>query len=132
MNYIYAKVSSIQESNNITIVSFEAGETNLKMMSLSLNTNIKVGTKVKLGVKASSIALCKNLSGMISISNKLDCSVASIREGDLLCSIKLSFNETTLESITTKDSALNMEIKQGENIIALIKASELSILEILS
>jgi len=132
MNYIEAKVSDIKSVENLSIVSFEAEDTKLKMMSLSLNTKISLGSKVRLGVKASSIALAKNLSGMISMSNQLPCIVESINKGELLCSIKLRFNDALLESITTLQSVIDMDINEGDEILCLIKASELSILEVLS
>ena len=130
MNHIDAKVIMIEKKDNITLVSFSAQKQNLKMMSLGLNTPIKEGSPVTLGVKATSIALAKNLSGEISMSNQLPCTIVSLNKGELLCSITLRFGDALIESITTLKSASTMNLELEDEVIALIKASELSILEV--
>ena len=128
MNQIDATVTQIQSVDNITIVSFKSHNEELRMMALGLNLPIEVGSRVVLGTKASSIALAKEFSGMISFSNQLTCEIESINKGSLLCSVKLNFNGVILESIITVASASKMELEVGQRVIALIKASELSIL----
>ena len=130
MNIIDAKVSNIESAEGISIVTFEAFGSELRMMSLGLNTPIEVGSEVLLGVKASSIALAKNLRGSLSTSNQLVCRIERLKKGALLCSVKLLFGESILESIITKNSSLMMELEEGDEVIALIKSSELSILEV--
>ena len=131
MNTIKAIVTNIQSVDNLSIVTFSAQNTQMKMMSLGLNTPIKTNSKVVLGVKSSSILIAKNLSGMISSSNQLSCVVKSINNGELLSSIKLNFNDNVIQSVITKDSSLKMQLKESDKVLAIIKASELSILEVL-
>ena len=130
MNHINAMVKDVQSMDDLSIVSFDAQGQSLRMMALGVNFPLKVGSKVILGAKASNIALAKSFSGVISISNQLHCIVERIDKGVLLCSVKLRFKGTILESITTLASAQQMELHVGERVIALIKASELSILEV--
>ncbi len=130
MNTLEAKVSKIESIDGVSIVSFVTLDVELRMMSLGLNTPIEVGSEVLLGVKASSIALAKNLHGILSISNQLQCRIDSLEEGSLLWSVKLLFGEFRLESIVTKSSAVKMGLKGGDEVVALIKSSELSILEV--
>ncbi len=130
MNHIEAKVIKIEQKDNITLVSFASQGQNLRMMSLGLNTPIKEGSQVTLGVKATSIALAKNLSGEISMSNQLPCKIEALNKGELLCSITLRFGDALIESITTLKSANTMNLELEDEVIALIKASELSILEV--
>ena len=131
MNTIKASVSNIQSVDNLSIVSFEVDTRTMKMMSLGLNTDIKVGSQVILGVKSSSILIAKGLSGMISSSNQLKCLVKNVNNGELLSSVKLEFSNFLIESVITKDSSLKMNLQEGDEVLALIKASELSILEVL-
>ena len=130
MNSIIATVSNIESTDNITIVTFQTSNQQLRMMSLGLNTPISIGSKVKLGAKASSIALAKGLSGMLSTSNQLKCSIESVNNGVLLSSIKLRLGNSIIESVITKESSIKMKLQKGDTILALIKASELSILEV--
>jgi len=127
MNYIKAIISEIRSVDAINIVSFKAGDVSLKMVSLELNKALKVGAEVTLGAKSTNIALAKNLDGELSISNQLECTIISLEHGELLTRVKLAFQESELESVITKDSALRMKLHEGEELLALIKSSELSI-----
>ncbi len=129
MNRIDAVVTAIEGFENITIVSFEAAGEPMRMMALELNDSLVVGSSVVLGIKASNIALASELNGLLSISNQLQVTVASVDNGELLSSVKFSFADTLIESIITRESSLKMNLQAGESVIALIKSSELSILE---
>ncbi len=131
MNYIRAVVSEIQRVDSLNIVSLKAGEEALKMIALELDRGIHVGTEVILGAKATNISLAKDLQGLLSISNKIHCKVESMNLGELLCSVKFFFLDEVLESIITKDSAMRMKLQVGDEVLALIKSSELSIVEVL-
>ena len=130
MSSLIATVTKIDNCDNLHIVKFDCKGQTLSMMSLDLNDEIKVGTVVKLIVKPSHIAIAKNFSGEVSYSNKLDTIIQNIENGQLLSSVKLLFVDTTLESIITLNSSKNMDLKVGDKVTAFIKASELSIGEI--
>jgi molybdate transport system regulatory protein len=131
MNYIKASVISIETFEDITIVGFEAGNETLVMMSLELDRSLKVGSNVMLALKATTVSLAKEKNTMLSISNQLPVRITGIDMGKLLCSVKLLFEDTLIESIITKNSALRMGLNPGDEIVALIKASDLAIAEIL-
>ena len=129
MNRISAKVTAIESVDSVSIVAFEAAGQPMRMMSLELDGMLEAGDSVTLGVKASSIALAKVMEGEFSISNRLECAVESVTEGQLLCSVKLRFAGALLESVITRESAERLHIRVGDTVTALIKASDVSILE---
>ena len=131
MNKIRAKVKEIQTEQNLTIVSFTFGEYILKMMGLELESSVNVGSEVVLTCKATSLGLAKDFKGVLSYSNMFKAVISELENGVLLSSVKLTCKDTNLESIITKDSSLRMNLCEGEEITVLIKASELSILEVL-
>ncbi len=131
MNRIDAVVTALESIDNISIVNFKVADQIMTMMALELDNALVVGSLVTLGVKASNIALAKELNGLLSISNQLPITIESINHGRLLCSVKFSFAGSLVESIITKKSALRMDLQVGMKSIALIKSSELSILEIM-
>jgi molybdopterin-binding protein len=130
MNHISAIITDIKESENISIVSFKANGHTMKMMALGLAKPIQIGSKVTLGVKASNIAIAKDFKGELSISNRLHVKIEKINYGELLCAVFFHFGEHLLESIITYDSAEAMSLHVDDTIIALIKSSELSIIEV--
>ncbi|MFA6196047.1 MAG: TOBE domain-containing protein [Sulfurimonas sp.] len=129
MNQISATVTKIESFENITIVSFFAFNQPLKMMSLEINKEVQVGSLVTLGVKASSVSLAKNLESALSISNQLETTIKGVNNGSLLTSVKLHFGDVILESIITLESSKRLALHENDEIIALIKSSDLSILE---
>ena len=131
MNQISAIVSKIESFENITIVSFFAFNQPLRMMSLEINKEVQVGSLVTLGIKASSISLAKNLESALSISNQLKTTIKGVKNGTLLSSVKLVFGDAILESIITLESSKRLALHENDEVIALIKSSDLSLLEVL-
>ncbi len=130
MSEIIAKVIEIKNHESLHIVKFGLFEDELSMMSLEL-PNLKVGMKVVLGVKPINIIIAKNLKGHISFSNRLNMKIINIDVGELLCSVRLLYNDIELESIMTRDIFEEMKLKIDDVVTAFIKASELSIKKIL-
>jgi len=128
---LIATVSSIQSCDSLHIVKFDLNGHTLSMMSLDLSEKITLGTKVILAIKPSHIAIAKEFSGEVSYSNQLETTIVSCENGQLLSSVKLLFVDTTLESIITVNSSKKMNLKKGDKVTAFIKASEVSISEVM-
>jgi len=130
MSNIIVIVSDIKSCDSLHIVKFDFHGTTLSMMSLDLNEDIKVGVKVRLVVKPTHVVLAKDFVGEVSYSNQLESTITSCEEGELLASIQLKVFDTHLESIITAKSSKRMNLKVGDRVTAFIKASELSIVEV--
>ena len=122
-----ATILDIKKHDNLYRVELNLYNQTLYMVTLGLERNIKVGSKVKLSIPPAQIAIAKNFSGEISYSNILNSTIVSIKNGEILNSITLTIGKTTLEAITSSD----IKLKAGDNIKALLKATELSIVEVL-
>jgi molybdopterin-binding protein len=131
MSSIVAKVTDIQSCDSLNIVKFRYHTDILSMMSLDIDEKIKKGSTVRLVVKPSHVAIAKGFNGEVSYSNILKTSVLSCKNGELLSSIKLNYFDTTLESIITLSSSKRLDLKDGDEVMVFIKASELSIAEVL-
>ena len=132
MSQLVATIKKINSVDNLNIVEFDFNGLTLKMMSLDLNDDVKIGKKVELSVKPSNISIAKNLIGEISLSNQIAATIQSLENGQLLTSVILKINDTLLESIITVDSSKRMNLQIGEVVTILIKASNLSIGEVLN
>ena len=132
MSQFVATIKKIQSIDNLNIVEFDFDGLTLKMMSLDLNDDVKIGKKVELSVKPSNISIAKNLIGEISLSNQIVATIQSLENGQLLTSVILKINDTILESIITVDSSKRMNLQIGEVVTILIKASNLSIEEVIN
>lgn len=131
MNTLQATVTKIDTINNLNIVEFECSNQTLSMMSLDLNSAIKLGTKVELTIKSTHISLAKNFSGILSEQNQLKAVIKSIEHGKLLTNINLQIGDFIVESIVISSSILKMDLKIDDEVTVFIQASELSILRVL-
>jgi molybdopterin-binding protein len=132
MNKIEAIVSQIDSIDNLNIVQFDFSGIKLKMMSLDLNERIKIDQKVILVIKATNILLAKDFDGMISFSNQINGKIESIEEGKLLCSVTIKSKNSYFQSIITQVSASKMNLRKDDEISIFIKASDLSIEEVIN
>lgn len=130
MSQMVATVKSIENLEQLNIVEFEFKGHVLKMMSLDLNSNIRIGKKVLLSVKPTNIALAKDLAGEISFSNQMEATIQTLTHGKLLSSVGLTINNIVFESIITLSSAKRMNLRINDKVIMLIKASDLFILDV--
>lgn len=127
MNKIKATITEVKKCENLSLLSFYALGVRMSMIASELNKKFQVGITVTIKAKAKNISLAKNMQGQLSISNKLQGEVYEVTYGTILCNVKIKIEDTVLESIITQKSALEMDIKVGDKIIALIKASDVSI-----
>ncbi|BAF73045.1 TOBE domain-containing protein [Sulfurovum sp. NBC37-1] len=131
MNRITAAITGIDTVENLNIVQFNVQGDSLTMMSLDLGDTVRIGTVVKLAVKATNIAIGKDIGGSLSYANQLPVIVENIEEGVLLSAVTLRHLDTALEAIITADTLKKMDLHIGEKVTALIKASEIYIQEII-
>lgn len=131
MNHINATVIKVEQFENISAVIFAGLETHIHMTALELSDKFQEGLKVLIGVKATNISLSKKVQSQISISNQLEGIVEEVHYGTILCSVKLRVKDTLIESIITLQSATRLDIKVNDAIVALIKSTDISLLQIL-
>jgi molybdopterin-binding protein len=65
----------------------------------------------------------------ISGQNKLPGEIIALKKGEVECQVTIQVNENRVVSVITRDSAEEMNLKIGDRVIALIKASEVMIMK---
>jgi len=137
MSPIVATIEKIESVESLNVVTFLAHESRLTMVSLELDKEIVAGRKVMLSCKPTSVALAKTdileerMQHMLSYVNQIAVTITSIEKGRLLSSVGLCFGEAVLEALLITKRFESMELKVGDEAVALIKVSDLSILEVL-
>ncbi len=89
---------------------------------------LKVGNKVTLLFKETEVSLAKNLSGLISLRNRIPVTIRSIERGDILSAVTLDYAGQPLMSVITTRSIDRMQLAAGDAIEALIKANEIALM----
>jgi len=83
---------------------------------------------VALLFKETEVSLAKNLSGLISMRNRMPCTVTGIDRGKLLTKVSLDFNGHAITSVITTRSSHALSLAVGESVEGLVKANEMTII----
>jgi molybdopterin-binding protein len=137
MSQIVATIGKIESVESLNVVTFISNGSRLTMVSLELGEEVSVGRNVTLSCKPTSVALAKpeilkkERGEMLSYANQIAVTVTSVTKGKLLSSVLLRFGDAILEALIITASLEQMGLEEGDAAVALIKVSDLSILEVL-
>ncbi|MCF6172568.1 MAG: TOBE domain-containing protein [Campylobacteraceae bacterium] len=130
MNKIEATAKKIESCDAIHIVTFDCGNEEFTMMALELPVRVKEGVRVVLGIKPSFVLIAKSKSRDISLTNQINATITYMDVGKLLVTVKLKSSVGIFESLITKKSYDMMGLSEGQNVVVMMKASEISIVGI--
>jgi molybdate transport system regulatory protein len=132
MNKLTGKISQIQQSGAILLVDVDVDGHGFSAMLIESATQpewLQEGNAVDLVFKETEVSLAKNLSGIISMRNRMKCSVLNIERGELLSKVSLQFQKYKLTSAITTRSVNSLDLKIGDEVEALVKANEVSLMK---
>ncbi|MFN3532856.1 MAG: molybdopterin-binding protein [Candidatus Brocadia sp.] len=87
--------------------------------------HLSVGDTISVLVKGTDIMLAKSLSGMLSARNRAKGVVRQIIQGDVLSKVFVESHGAMLHAIITNNSLKEMNIREGDEITAIVKSTEL-------
>ena len=131
MNRLSGIISKIQHSGAILLVDVDVDGQNFSAMLIESATRpewLQEGNSIDLVFKETEVSLAKNLSGMISMRNRMKCTVKHVERGELLSKISLQFLEYAITSAITTRSVDSLDLKVGDEVEALVKANEVSLM----
>ena len=131
MNRLSGIISKIQHSGAILLVDVDVDGQNFSAMLIESATRpewLQEGYSIDLVFKETEVSLAKNLSGMISMRNRMKCIVKHVERGELLSKISLQFLEYAITSAITTRSVDSLDLKIGDEVEALVKANEVSLM----
>ncbi len=132
MNRLLGTITAIECNDHLSLVEVAAGPHALTAMLLETPQqapHLAVGNTVSVLFKETEVALAKNLSGEISLRNRMRGQVRAIQRGDILSEVVLDCAGYTLTSIITTRAAKRLDLKAGDEVEALVKANEVSLAE---
>jgi molybdate transport system regulatory protein len=133
MNRLLGTIAAIESNDHFSLVDVVAGQHTFTALLLETPQNapyLKLGNTVAVLFKETEVALAKNLSGQISLRNRIKVIVRQIRRGDILCKVVLDRNGQALASIITTRAVEQLELQEGDEVEALVKANEVSLMEV--
>jgi len=132
MNKLTGTISKILQSGAILLVDVDVDGLGFSAMLIESATQLewlKTGNTIDLVFKETEVSLAKNLSGMISMRNRMKCTIQQIERGVLLSKISLKFKGYIVTSAITTRSVDSLDLKVGDEVEALVKANEVSLMK---
>ncbi len=132
MNKLSGTVSKIQQSGAVILVDIRVEEhpfSALLIESAQTPDWLTEGNQVEVVFKETEVSLAKNLSGLISMRNRMNCRITGIEKGSLLSKVDLRFLNNRISSVITTRAVDSLQLTIGEEVEALVKANEISLMK---
>jgi len=139
LNKLLARIAHIESSGHISLVELRVappgGEATGDLFSCVVIETpetapyLRPGNTVYLIFKETEVSIGKNLSGQLSLRNQLPCVIKGLRKGAILTEICLDYRGIEIGAIITTRSAEKLDLKTGDAVTGLIKANEVSIMD---
>jgi molybdate transport system regulatory protein len=135
MNKLRGCITAIESNDHVSLVDVEVSGDSFTATLLETPDDapyLKVGNVVEVLFKETEVSLAKNLSGLISLRNRMPVTVKQVRGGAILSEVVLDYRGQPISSIVTTRSIQRLDIQPGDAIEALVKANEVSLMEVAS
>jgi molybdate transport system regulatory protein len=132
MNRIEVNIIQVMNSGGIIMVDMQAGGLTMTALLIDAPHNpdwLITDNRVYAVFKETEVSIAKDFSGKISLRNKLPCTVKKIERGELMSIIHLNFVEYQIQSAITTRSVDMLDLKAGDEVTAMIKANEITLMQ---
>ncbi len=133
MNKLRGRISAVEFNDHVSLVDVDVNGDTFTATLLETPEDapyLKVGNMVDVLFKETEVSLAKNLSGMISLRNRMQTTVMQVRSGIILSEVVLDYRGHSISSIITTRSIQRLQIMPGDQIEALIKANEMTLMAV--
>jgi molybdate transport system regulatory protein len=130
MNILNGNITAIQSHEGISLVKVKSNDTIFTSIVLDTPETasyLQTDNSVKVIFKETEVIISKDSTPNVSIQNRLQCTIDSIKKGILLTQINLNFGEMIIESIITTNACEQLQLEKNETVMALIKTNEISL-----
>jgi molybdopterin-binding protein len=127
MNKLQGTITQIDSNSHMALIDIAVGDDVLSATLLETPEQVgylQVGKQVSVLFKETEVALAKDLTGLISLRNRLAVEVQAIDRGEILSAITLAYQAQTITSVITTRGMDRLKLAVGDKVEALIKANE--------
>jgi molybdopterin-binding protein len=86
---------------------------------------LRTGNEIKVLFKETEVLICLKPCPDISLQNRIDCEIVTIRKGKLLSQISMQSSIGNIKSIITTNAVEQLKLKENDQVIAMIKTNEI-------
>lgn len=134
MNKLSGKITSIETEGSIALIEVAVGELRLSASLLGAAEEFvswELHQEVDLIFNEMEVAIAKNLSGQISLRNRLRGKIVGLEFGKVLTRVVFIVAHTYLiNAVITSRSAHKLELRLGDDIEGLVKSNEMNLIRL--
>ncbi|WP_304196298.1 molybdopterin-binding protein [Flavobacterium alvei] len=132
MNILTGIITQIQQSGAILLVDVDVNGQNFSALLIESVTRpdwLQKSKTIDLVFKETEVSLAKDLSGQISLRNRMQCKVIQVERGELLSKITMQFQQQIISSAITTRAVDSLQIAVGDSVEAMVKSNEISLMK---
>ena len=131
MNKLDGQIVRIESSEHMSLIDVKVREDIFSAIVLETPMSasyLKIGGRLQLLFKETEVSIAKNLTGLISLRNRVKSRIKRVQKTQLLTKVVLDYNAAEINAIILTRSAENLALKEGEDVEWLVKTNEISLL----
>ncbi len=132
MNKLPGNIVSILAEGSIALIEVQVGQRTLCASLLGAQEDFlswNLSQHVELSFNEMEVSIAKNLTGKISLRNRLPGKIVSLEFGKILTRVMFQLDDAhPVSAVITTRSALNLELQIGDEIEGLVKSNEMNLL----
>jgi molybdate transport system regulatory protein len=132
MNRLPGHITKLETAGSIALVEVAVGEQRFTATLVGAGEEVAswpAGMPVTLLFKETEVSLAKNLSGLISMRNRIPAKIVAIERGQLLTKVTLDTDGHIIESIITTRSSHALALAVGDTVEGLVKSNEMTLMQ---
>jgi molybdopterin-binding protein len=125
VNRIDATVKAIEETDVVTYIRVECGDTPVCLIKAKSPEWLAVGDRVCCTFQEASVCVSKDCPGRVSIENRLPATLASVREGASLCELTFESGVGKIVSLITARAYETLGLETGCGATVLLRGVDI-------
>ena len=133
MNKVHGQIVRIESSEHMSLIDVKVREDIFSAIVLETPVSasyLKIGERLQLLFKETEVLIAKNLTGLVSLRNRVKSRIKRLQKTQLLTKVVLDYNAAEINAIILTRSAENLALKEGEDVEWLVKTNEISLLPV--
>ena len=132
MNRFIATVEGIEESEIVTYIRVNNGDTSIHLIKSKKPAWLSVGDRVYFNFAEAAVCLSKDCPGKVSIENTLPVTLQNVRTSNSLCELTLESGMGKVVSLITMNAYEKLELTQGCKATMLLRGTDITLEPILT
>ena len=130
MNRITATITEIKTKDYLTLLKLLRDEMHFSAMvtgPAEALAGLETGKQVTVLFDELDVFISRDMQPQISIQNRFPTTIKKIERGELLCELILVCAGVSFNSIITKKATEQLALKEGDEVLALIKTNRVTV-----